>query len=785
MKDPTHRTLTGRPSRKPQAPAEFRLFRRKGAAARALLILIFCPALRAGIPAFPGAQGAAGEITGGRGGIVYHVTKLDRNHNHNEPGTLRYGLTDANFPPGAPRTIVFDVAGTFWLGRYGAERGHDNGWDTQSRLNVGSHLTLAGETAPGPVWIMGGVVKVGGTNVILRNIGIAPGYGLRNFAKPDEGIPPTPGDFPDSYVYDALDISGRNVLIDHVTALYATDETISANEQAHAVTIQYCIIAQGQNYPQWDAEGGGYTGHALGSLFQGGSDAPFSVLYNLYAHLKGRLPRVGSEVGTGPVHDFRNNVFYNWFGTAGSGGSGQPSFNNFIHNFYLVGPGGEDPAGGTSTNLVWRTGGTGIFNGVSSLTRVYVAGNVRDGNRDGDPFDTSPADGLYSSVAIQSAAFDLNQGVTLAATGALAHVLRYCGARWWERDDDFTQPQTNAVDRPDERIIRETWTGTGRIRAWADDPFNDDPNEGTEWRALLALRADPVTGAAPFQHPPDWDTDQDGMPDAWEITRGLNPAEFDANEDDDQDGYTNLEEYLHERAAWPAPGVIFFTGPGSRFAAITNWSVFGLPLTIARRGTQPSRSHWQPSRFDTAVITNATVLLDAPGQTAGTLRLEQNARLLVPSGSLEIHGDLVVDGQSRLELSAGARIHVRGRLLNEGTLLLADRALLEVDQTWTNRGRLDILRWQRPLPGHWRSEGMLVDRSAFRIEGVGREPDGTWSLQVRAPAGHHYRLQGAATPAGPWIDLTAPVPGTDDLLTLPDTVSPATGARFYRVVAGP
>src|SRR5690606_10724821 len=228
------------------------------------------------LPAFSGADGAAANVTGGRGGLIYHVTKLDLNMNDAGPGTLRYGLSDSNFTVNGavqPRTIVFDVAGTFWLGRYGAENGHDNGWDATSRYNLGSHITVAGQTAPGPVYIMGGLVKANGTNAILRNVTIAPGYGMRNFSKPEDGVSPTPGDFPDSYVYDAIDITGTNLMIDHVSTAYATDETISANELANNVTIQYSNISQGQNYPQADAEASGitYTGHALGSLLQGGS----------------------------------------------------------------------------------------------------------------------------------------------------------------------------------------------------------------------------------------------------------------------------------------------------------------------------------------------------------------------------------------------------------------------------------------------------------------------------------------------------------------------------------
>ena len=40
------------------------------------------------------------------------------------------------------------------------------------------------------------------------------------------------------------------------------------------------------------------------------------------------------------------------------------------------------------------------------------------------------------------------------------------------------------------------------------------------------------------------DTDNDGMPDGWEAHNGLDPLANDANGDKDGDGYTNLQEYL-------------------------------------------------------------------------------------------------------------------------------------------------------------------------------------------------------------------------------------------------
>jgi hypothetical protein len=585
----------------------------------AAAILSLAPAAGQGLPAFPGADGAAGTITGGRGGLVYHVTKLDQNYSDSAPGTLRYGLNDANFA-NQPRTIVFDVAGTFWLGRFGADQGHDNGWDTQSRMSLGSNVTIAGQTAPGPVYIMGGVVKAGGNNTVLRNVTIAPGYGMRNFSKPDEGIEPTPGDFPDSYVYDAIDISGTNQMIDHVTAVYATDETISANELANNITIQYTTMAQAQNYPQADAEGGGsFTGHGLGMLLQAGSNAKITVANNLLAHMKARLPRVGSEVGSGPFNDFRNNVFYNWLGSTTQVGSGQKSFNNFIGNFYLAGAGGEDPIGGTNPGITNRAGGTGVGGG-NSTNLIYQKGNLRDINKDGDALDASAAT-LSSATVTQ--AYDVNIGVTNTASDAYRNVLNHVGANWWNRSP------------VDTRLVSEVRTGAGKIKAWADDPFNPDPAEGTEWREMLSYRANTVTGAAPFTRDANWDQEAgggDGMPTWWENEHGLNPFADDNNGDFDSDGYTNLEEYLNDVSAWPAPAPIQFTGGvSSRYALIQNWTVSGVSIPIQGKGTVTTSSNWQPSRYDEVQIRGAAVV-DAVGQNAGSITVGASA-----AGSLSVN----------------------------------------------------------------------------------------------------------------------------------------------------
>ena len=78
-------------------------------------------------------------------GLVYHVTRLDTKLGDNGLGTLQYGLNDSNFG-GAARTIVFDVGGTIWLGLKTTDV---EGWDTQNSVNVGTNVTIAGQTRRG------------------------------------------------------------------------------------------------------------------------------------------------------------------------------------------------------------------------------------------------------------------------------------------------------------------------------------------------------------------------------------------------------------------------------------------------------------------------------------------------------------------------------------------------------------------------------------------------------------------------------------------------------------
>ena len=102
-------------------------------------------------------------------------------------------------------------------------------------------------------------------------------------------------------------------------------------------------------------------------------------------------------------------------------------------------------------------------------------------------------------------------------------------------------PKQDAIDR---RIIREVRAGTFTYRGSKGHlpGIIDTPGD---------LGPDPWPTYQTYDLPDD--SDHDGMPDAWEQARSLNPrspaGDFsDSNGDPDGDGYTHLEDYLNERA---------------------------------------------------------------------------------------------------------------------------------------------------------------------------------------------------------------------------------------------
>ncbi|MER7283420.1 cellulose binding domain-containing protein [Dactylosporangium sp. NPDC000244] len=293
---------------------------------------------------------------------------------------------------------------------------------------------------------------------------------------------------PGTATNDGIWITGNNVIVDHASVSWADDEGISSSDGAGQVTVQYSIVSDGLNY----------KGHSYGALV--GSDVTGSNIayhHNLFAHNLSRLPRLGNETGAVNNVDWSNNII---FEGKGYSGDNQNAFGNFVGNTYLR---------HNSSSPAVYTGATG--------TSLYQSGNIVDYDGDSNLTNGRAATWTeYASVPThQSARFNVPNMTYDSASTAVPKILDRAGAFWWSRD---------AVDT---RVVSETRTTTGTLI--------DYPN-ATEWNSLW--------NAAPVNAPSGWDTDRDGMPNAWEIANGLNPNADDHNGDADGDGYRNLEEYL-------------------------------------------------------------------------------------------------------------------------------------------------------------------------------------------------------------------------------------------------
>lgn len=489
-------------------------------------------------PAFPGAEGFARyTTTGGRGTDgttkVYHVTNL----NDSGTGSLRWAVSQAG-----PRTIVFDVSGYI---------------DLKSNLQIQSNTTIAGQTAPG-------------CGITLR-------YYTVEFTKCDNVIVRFLR-FRRSQiknVNDGADASwGRNhnnIILDHCSFSWSIDELGSFYDNRN-FTMQWCNLTEALANP-----GHSKGEHSYGGIW-GGKGASFH--HNFIAHAQNRTPRFNGARYNWQGYDktkyantiqaervdFRNCVMYNWGNGNGCYGGPGGGYVNMINNYYKAGPGTSNKT--RVTQISFSDSGNGGSNPFPNYaSRYYINGNYVTAAGDaaenydwkGVKYDkTILVNGEYcmedtlhyygddqtyvknnsgrDCIKIKcDSPFDAGEVTTHSAEKAYEKVVAYAGASLYR-------------DAVDARIAEETKNGTvtytGAISKTKGiiDVVNDP--EGT---------IDETTVSYPYlvgeTRPEGYDTDGDGMPDAWEIANGLNAN--DASDavlktlDTEKGWYTNLEVYLN------------------------------------------------------------------------------------------------------------------------------------------------------------------------------------------------------------------------------------------------
>ncbi len=496
------------------------------------------------------------------------------------------------------------------------------GWITlTSKLGLTrSKITIAGQTAPGGIGLRNGQFSVGGDDVIVRHVRFRPG----KITNTD---------------HDSINTNenAQRVIYDHISAQFSTDGGFDL--QADLVTLQYSTVSFG------------LLTHSTGGLIQsptGGAAGELSFHHNLFAHNETRNPKARAK-----LIDWRDNIVYNYHNGFLAGESEtdvNPNWRaNFDGNTYISNIGGNSGSGGRPMMTGGRTQNYDLWYGVNALDR--------DSNSVDNPIVYTQAQAQANQQIVSSAynwfatpfdAADVWQSGSPAA--AYARTLEEFGATPWNRDavDQLLRDQVPA--RTGVRISNENQLGIAN----AGYP-NLNPNNL----------------AAPL------DTDGDGMPDAWEVKHGLSPTVASHNGDFDNDGYTNLEEYLNDLAAFKAIGPLEFSGSG-RYASWANWT---------RR--------WEPSRLDDVYIPNGTATVDAVGQKAGLLRVgsqaAQTGTLAVTSGWIEITTDLQVGvgGSGAVNQSGGTVTVLNGGVaLTNGNYNLSGGSLVAPQVTQSATGAL-------------------------------------------------------------------------------------------------
>ena len=131
-------------------------------------------------------------------------------------------------------------------------------------------------------------------------------------------------------------------------------------------------------------------------------------------------------------------------------------------------------------------------------------------------------------------------------------------------------------------------------------------------------------------------------------------------------------------------------------------------------------------------------------------------------------------------------IVVMGNVTNQGNFLLAGNAALNVGGVWVNQGLVDIIHWEGTLPVNFQNVGVVLDRSALRIEPIIRNAD-TVTIQMLGHAGHTYQLQRADLSLANWQDVGVSVEGTGSGgvgVGLEWVDGAGLAERFYRVKVG-
>lgn len=449
------------------------------------LLILLAAFITQSVYALPAFPGATGFGGETIGGRGGEVIKVT-NLNDSGAGSFREAVNTRG-----PRIIVFEVSGHIFL---------------NSRLTIDEpFVTIAGQTSPGGILITGDDFRINTNDVIMRYMRVRAGpHGC------------SPGSSGCARIH-AMEILGEgwddneayNIIIDHSSFSWGIDETLAISGGVTNITIQDSIIAEGLN----DA-GHNESNHSYSLLV---NDKPNENIFtltlyrNYFANSNGRNPRIRGQFGAGNKADVVNNIAYGWNSWDGPQGDLDVEM-NWVHNH-------AEPASYSNPNSY----GLRTDSGRSASPTLFFEGNI-------GPRRTSQTEPEWAAEDDDSGNSHNLLNTAWQRLTRWPHPITPVGTMGPALLDEILEDVGASLpvrDSVDTRIVNDFYARTGDVLDTVSYP-DDFPT---------------------FQNlTPPADIDNDGMSDAWEVTNGFIVGINESAGDADGDGYTNIEEYLHELA---------------------------------------------------------------------------------------------------------------------------------------------------------------------------------------------------------------------------------------------
>lgn len=291
----------------------------------------------------------------------------------------------------------------------------------------------------------------------------------------------------------------KNIIIDHCSLSWARDEVLSfgvnraENAELRNITVQNCIISEAID-------------NQYGVLVMG-NVTNTSFNRNYLAHNKDRQFRASTSI---TEFEVINNIIYNFrWGTQVSYGG---KF-DIINNVYKI----SDNINPQSGNAMTYISSNNTPDAIAEDGEVHQSGNMIINS---DYTDTNKTFRNYN----RNGRVHSNSFIEPMATENLdSKILADVGASLFD-------------DPVDKRVISDYKNSTGNI-------ITSETQVGGYPNLKFVKRED------------SYDKDNDGMEDNWELENGLNPTNADdAKTDKNNDGFTNLEDFLHGLTLAPENG---------------------------------------------------------------------------------------------------------------------------------------------------------------------------------------------------------------------------------------